>query len=314
MFEQILKSSEYVVNNSIDVKINYDKIETLIEEINNFNFQHYLTKNPFGIMGLNTEDLVNFLLLYDSIDFSFWGNPKWTIEVDGELLDGGVALLWSLLKVFKINKGIKVFKFFSKISREEFGSILKGNVEIPLFNERYNIITSIAKTVDEQMNGSFYSFIKEKTNDIELFDLIIKNFPSFIDVRNYKGKEIPLYKLAQLLTSDILHLIEFKENKTVDYSHLVGCADYKIPQILRSYDILEYSDDLSKIVDSKTEIFENDSHEVEIRTSMLVVINHIYEKLNRSTCRMDINDFIWSKGQDKTKILKPYHLTRTTSY
>ena len=30
--------------------------------------------------------------------------------------------------------------------------------------------------------------------------------------------------------------------------------------------------------------------------------------------RIDINDFIWSKGQDKTKEYKPYHLTRTTSY
>lgn len=47
---------------------------------------------------------------------------------------------------------------------------------------------------------------------------------------------------------------------------------------------------------------------------MLVVINYIYEQINKSIDRINTNDFIWSKSQDKTKKYKPYHLTRTTSY
>ena len=48
-------------------------------------------------------------------------------------------------------------------SLEEFKNILKGNVEIPLLEERYHIVTSIAKVVNNKMNGNFYEYIKDIT-------------------------------------------------------------------------------------------------------------------------------------------------------
>lgn len=40
----------------------------------------------------------------------------------------------------------------------------------------------------------------------------------------------------------------------------------------------------------------------------------IKQSLNKNINLIDINDIIWSLGQDKTSKLKPYHLTRTRSY
>lgn len=164
------------------------------------------------------------------------------------------------------------------------------------------------------MNGSFYDYIKEMNTDQEIFKTILNNFSSFEDIRSYKGQTIYFYKLAQLLTSDILHVIEFKEQKRVDYSNLLGCADYKIPQVMQGFGILEYDENLSSLLDNKNVLKENSEYEVEIRASMIAVINYIWEKIDKSIDRIDINDFIWSKGNDKTKRYKPYHLTRTTSY
>ena len=101
------------------------------------------------------------------------------------------------------------------------------------------------------MNGNFYEFIKDITIDMELFNIIIKYFPNFNDERKYKEKTVYFYKLAQLLTSDILHIREIKENIKVDYSNLVGCADYKIPQVMRGLGILEYGVELSELIDNK---------------------------------------------------------------
>ena len=61
-------------------------------------------------------------------------------------------------------------------------------------------------------------------------------------------------------------------------------------------------------------IEENSEYEVEVRASMIIVVNYIWERINKSIDRIDINDFIWYKGQDKSKEYKLYHLTRTTSY
>lgn len=314
MLDKILESCEFVVNNAKHVKINYNKANELIEELLNFDNTHYLTKVPYAVYDMSTKDIVNFLLVYDSIDFSFWGNPKWTIEANGKNLDGGIALLHCIFNLFNNRDSVDVFKELENMTLEEFKKLLKGNIDIPLLEERYKIITEIAKIVNEKMNGNFYEYIRSMSSDKEIFNVILCNFSSFEDTRTYKGKIIYFYKLAQLLTSDILHVIENKERKEVDYSNLLGCADYKIPQVMQGYGVLQYDNELSSLLESKTEIEENSAYEIEIRASMIVVINYLWNKINRSVDRIDINDFIWSKGQDKTKKYKSYHLTRTTSY
>jgi len=314
MLNKILESSRFVVDNAKYVKINYDKANLLIEELLRFDNVHYLTKVPYGIYDMRTRDIVNFLLIYDSIDFSFWGTPKWTIDANGKDLDGGIALLHCIFNLFNGRDSVEVYKELENMTLEEFKEILKGNVEIPLLEERYKIVTGIAKIVNEKMNGNFYGYIREMNIDKEIFETILNNFNSFQDTRTYGGKTIYFYKLAQLLTSDILHVIEIKEQVSVDYSSLLGCADYKIPQVMQGFDILEYDTELSLLLETKTEIEENSEFEVEIRASMIVVINYIWEQIDKSIDRIDINDFIWSKGQDKIKEYTPYHLTRTTSY
>ena len=49
------------------------------------------------------------------------------------------------------------------MSLDQFKGILKGNVDIPLLEERYRIIIRIARIVNEKMNGSFYDYIRGMT-------------------------------------------------------------------------------------------------------------------------------------------------------
>ena len=314
MLSKVLETSRFVVSNAKHVKINYDKANLLIDELLKFDNVHYLTKVPYGIYDMNTRDIVNFLLIYDSIDFSFWGSPKWEIDANGKKIDGGIALLHCLFNLFDGRNSIEVYYQLENMTFDEFKEILDGNIKIPLLEERYKIVTNIAKIVNNKMQGDFYEYIKDMNTDKQIFEVILSNFSSFQDTRTYDGKTIYFYKLAQLLTSDILHVIEIKEGIKVDYSNLIGCADYKIPQVMRGLGILEYDKDLSALLDKKIEIEENSEYEVEIRASMIVVINYIWEQIDKSIDRIDINDFVWSKGQDKTRNWDPYHLTRTISY
>lgn len=310
MLNNIITSCEYVSSNSKHVSINLEKLNILIENINDIKMKNWLSSSPFGLLDLPVETIINFLLIYEAIDFSFWGKPKWSIDTEYGNLDGSIALLYAMLKYVKENKTTD----FSTIEMDEFESILGGDIQIPLFDERLDIIREISKIVNEKMNGNFYKYIQAINSDYELFELIINNFPNFKDDRIYNGQTIYFYKLAQLLTSDILHIREMKENIDVDCSHLIGCADYKIPQILRAMGILVFDDELSKLVDSQTELSINSEYEVEIRASMLTVINMIDKQLGGKFNRIDINDYLFMKKKDKTLVLKPYHLTRCTNY
>ena len=309
MLNKILKTCNEVSKNSKHVHINEHAISETIKKLKSIKIEHWLSSNPYNILDLEIEDLINFFIVYSSIDYSFWGDPKWTIKTKDSEEDGAFALIYVLLEL----RNYKGHLNFEEITYEEFKRYLTGNIEIPLIKERYNAALSVSKVINTKMSGNFYQYTKDITNDVELFNLIIENFKVFKDERTYNGKRIYFYKLAQLVTSDILHIKELKEHIKTDYSNLVGCADYKIPQALRALNILEYDEELSAIVDNKIEIDENSEYEVEIRANMITVIAKLKEKLPNFNS-IDINDMIWELSHDKTLNLKPYHRTRTMSY
>ena len=296
-----------VCDNSKNVKINYSKIDEMINKIRNSSVAYWLDSNPYGLMDMDVKSIINFLFVYHAIgDYCFWGDPKWEIQTDLGTMDGSYAIMYLILNRFKENTDFEM-------NFDEFKKLLKGNVEIPLLEDRYNNLVEMNAFI--QKNGkSFYNLIKNLNVDSNLFEFIVSNLNYFKDVSMYDGKEVLFYKRAQLLTSDILHVREKKEKAAVDYSHLIGCADYKIPQVMRCYGMLEFSDSLSNKVDNKVEIEDGSIEEIEIRANTLKVIDYIYKKLDKNYSRMDINDFIWLLGQDKSKMTKPYHRTLTKHY
>ncbi len=309
MLDKIKSTCHYVVDNSKYVKINYAKLDKFISDIKYENLKNWLLFNPYNLLQLDIETIINFLLIFESIDYSFWGQPKWEINTEEGIKDGSDALLYVMIKYVKETKSTD----FSNLTLNEFKELLKGNIDIPLLEERYKTIVNISRIVNEKMNGSFYKFIKNINLDTKLFDTIINNFDSFKDEREYNGKTIYFYKLAQLLTSDILHIREKFENISVDYSNLIGCADYKIPQTLRAIGIVEYNNELSRIVDQRNQLENSSEYEVEIRASQIVVIDYISNILIDAN-PIDINDFLFVYSKKVKAIAKPYHLCRNTNY
>lgn len=309
MLDKIKCTCHYVVDNSKYVKINYAKLDEFISDIKYENLKNWLLFNPYNLLQLDIETIINFLLIFESIDYSFWGQPKWEINTEEGIKDGSDALLYVMIKYVKKTRSTD----FSNLTLNAFKELLKGNIDIPLLEERYKTIVNISRIVNERMNGSFYKFIKDINLDTKLFDTIINNFDSFKDEREYNGKTIYFYKLAQLLTSDILHIREKLENISVDCSNLIGCADYKIPQTLRALGIVEYNNELSRIVDQRNQLENSSEYEVEIRASQIVVIDYISNILIDAN-PIDINDFLFVYSKKVKAIAKPYHLCRNTNY
>lgn len=303
--ENVLETCKYVSNNSKYVKINYERINEIIANIDLSKNKHWLESNPFNILDKSSKEIVNFLLILHTIgDYCFWGTPKWEIETSEGKLDGSFAMIYILTKRLNDNKSFKMTK-------KEFKEFLKGNVDIPLINERYESLKEVNKYLE---NNDFYEKIKDYTKDTDLLNYMINTFSFFKDISNYKDQTVYFYKRAQLITSDILYVRELKEKIKVDRTNLVGCADYKIPQVMNSYGMLEYNDELTNLINSQTLIEKDSEMEIELRANDIVVIDYIANKLGNRYTRMDINDYIWLLGQDKTKMIKYYHRTLTDKY
>ncbi len=70
---------------------------------------------------------------------------------------------------------------------------------------------------------------------------------------------------------------------------------------------------LEKVIDNRGEIDPSSKYEVEIRASMLVVIDYIKKKLD-NTCAIDINDYFFTTSKKVKSIARPYYLCRNQNY
>lgn len=321
MMNIITQTTKYVIEKSMQVKINQSAINQFCKNIEHKHIKHWLTEAPFDVNKLSSEQRLTFLLFFNSISFSYWGEPKWAVSYKGRRFDGSWAMIASLAKALESKKSIFNSDYLSTISEQEFTEILKGEegTKIPLFDERLKIVREVASAIKTKCNNSILDLVQAADNDtLKLLNIIITTFPSFEDSTVYKGRKVFFYKRAQLLVADIYQA--FKESgsgnlKNID--KLTACADYKIPQMLRKLGILEYSTSLANKIGSFTQILKHSEEEVEIRASTIWAVELIKQTLRDKMPRVNsihVNDHLWLLSQTKSEDDRPYHRTRTTAY
>jgi len=300
---KILETTKFVVENSTSVKINKDKIVEFCKNFKHDNHLHWLKASPVSYSHLEDRDKLNFLLVFNSTSFCYWGNPKWTVEYKNKKFDGSWAMVASILRTVENGKPILDSRFRSEISGKEYAEILQGNIQIPLFKERLRITKEVASILNQKY---------------KLLDLIVETFPSFEDVSEYKGKKVCFYKRAQLLVEDVYQSFDGKDYGALkNMDSFTACADYKIPQSLRKLGILSYTKELGDKIDGLVQLSHNSPEEVEIRANTIWAVEMIKEELKKSgkdVSSIVINDYLWLMGQHKDEDTKPYHRTITTAY
>ena len=315
----VLKTTRAVMENSKHVRIDHDKIDEFCKDYDQEKMEHWLKDSPFELSTLEDEDKLNFLFVFNSINFCYWGEPKWTVEYRGAEYDGAWGMIVALGKALDEKTPILDASYLAALSKGDLEYVLRGNVDIPLFEERWQILKEIVNILKGKYNGSFNSAIESADGDaMKLLDIIIANFPSFEDSSIYNGKKVTFSKRAQLLVSDIYNLFNGKGyGELNNIENLTAFADYKIPQSLRKIGILSYTDRLARRVDKMCFIPKDSEEEIEIRANTIWVIELIKRKLNNKIPRVtsiEINDHLWLLGQKKSVDDKPYHRTRTTAY
>ena len=223
---------KYVSENSIDVKINYNKLIEFVNLLDEPKYSHWSSNLN---LNLNEEEWILLAFIIESMNFCFWIKPKWKIDYNGEILSGSNALFYSIIKEVEHNPNFLNIDYLDNLTKEELKEIFKGvEGEIPLFDERYNNF-------------------KETKSDILLENYIINNLSSFDDKSKYKKHIIHFNKRANLLINDLYYLSKTINNNLRNVNNLSGCADYGIPRTFRDYGILEFSERLKKLVDNEKE-------------------------------------------------------------
>jgi hypothetical protein len=308
----VLDSTRYVVEHSKHVSINKSAARRMLltADVDSTWYPDLHIADP------------DWIFVLDALNFCFWEDPgqsKWSIEYKGEELSGYWALAASLKRAYEEGIPLTNAEFLATISSKIVEKIFRGTQRIPLFQQRVHNLREVGTVLLEKYDGTFVNVLQHANRSaVTLVNEVVTHFPSFNDMAIYEGRPVYLYKRAQLLVADLYGAFEGEGyGEFTDLDQLTIFADYKLPQVLRHYHVLEYDEYLSNLVDSYVHFNPGSPEEVEIRAATVQAVELMRQSLTNghgSIPAFKLDWWLWTLGQNDAVREKPYHRSRTIFY
>ncbi|XP_050536222.1 queuosine salvage protein isoform X2 [Daktulosphaira vitifoliae] len=332
----ILESCKQVLKDSQDVKINYSRIPYLANKICEKILNGILVPEEFKKSPLHPkfedEGAVNWIFIIDSLNFCFFDpNNKrhWTVTWKNEIYTGYFGLCAAINKA--IEKGINLtdMKICKNLTKEQFYEILLGDdgTTLPLLEERYLCLQQSAEVLLKKYNGDFKNcIVKANQSAQKLLEIISANFPYFRDESIYNNEKVLIYKRAQILIADIWSSFGGTSLGTFhDIDSITMFADYRVPQVLLYYEVLEYSKKLKDKLINGTLLLHGHPEEVEIRAASIVAVDFIVFEIKQLLVKSNstkicnsimVDTYLWGFRRENAAMLEntPYHKTLNIFY
>lgn len=268
-----------------------------------------------------TERTLNWLLVLDTLNFCFWGEagqPRWKISYKDKTLDGYWAEATALTRAVEEGFPLWDAEFIANISSADLATIFRGEQVIPLFEKRLQVLHEAGEVLQKDFEGQFVNALQQAEGSaVSLAQLLAQHFPSFRDIATYRNREVRFLKRAQICVADIHSSFAGQAwGNFHDLNQLTIFADYKLPQVLRHLEILEYHPTLAERIDNQQLLQPGEEAEIEIRATTLWACELLRRNLASRNCFVtatQIDERLWHRGQQAAQ-MRPYHRTRTIYY
>jgi len=222
----------------------------------------------------------------------------------------------------------------------------KKKYPLPNIKKRAQLWREVGEGILRDYNGTVITLLDRAEQDAsKLVELTATSFPGFRDevyITSSSSSSTPQQRLvflkrAQIFVGDINAALKLQLN---GMERLTTFADYRVPQVLRHWDILLYAPPLANKVDNFIEIKKGSHEEVSIRSATIVVVEDLVKLLNNQNhCNeiMDNNEnnnnnnnannrceytdvtvdwYLWQVGErmHQDGLMKPFHKVRTHFY
>ncbi|MFD1635099.1 queuosine salvage family protein [Haloplanus ruber] len=281
--------------------------------------------------GVSERDIIDFLFLGNTINFQFRDydtGDKFTATYAGTEWSGAFAMWACLRREFDDNPAILRGDTLSDLSLSDVERLFEpaDGDEIPMLEERHQILTQVGENLSNQYDGRFANLIDSAepclyADGNGIVDRLVTHLPSFDDssavtLADGSALEVAFWKRAQLAAGMAYGRFQNQECFRVeDPGAFTLFVDYNLPNVLRELGVLEYSDHLAELVDSRTMIEAGSREEVELRAATVHAGDELIEKL------MDCRDssvyaphLDYKLFQMRDEIDGTIHITRTTAY
>jgi Potential Queuosine, Q, salvage protein family len=322
----VLDSLRPVIEHSRDVQTHVDKISEVAGWMAYEDLPVPEYALPFGIGAHDVNVAIDFIMTSDSIDTAFTDfstHVKFQTDYAGQHWSDSDAEFACLKRA--MDNGIPVLdgKWMAGVTRAELANIFSGNIEMPMLDEKLEVLHQVGPVLVQKYNGRFSNFIhscspKLYDNGNGMVDRLVKEFPRFNDVSQYDGHEIKFYKLPQLGIWMLYANLHKPYNYQIeDLPAMTAFADYIVPVALRLLGITSYSPALEHAINTYQLIPRDSTQEIEIRAHCLYATALLSEEINKIRPKNmqiiipQVDARLWTHYHTT---FWPHHLTRTIMY
>lgn len=281
---------------------------------------------PFGLGAGDQDQTIDFLMVADTIDFAFTdfsSNVKFQVDYAGEHWSDSNAMFACLKRGLDEGRPLLDGNYLQRIRKADLEQIFRGNIEMPMLEERVAIFHEVGSVLQNRYNGRFHNFVKSASPRLYddgrgLVEKLVSEFPRFRDVSTYNGHEIKLYKLAQLSLWMMYSALRPSGTFRLDDAEKMSAfADYIVPAALRVMGIISYSPRLENAIQTHQIIGRDSQEEIEIRAHTLYATALLREEINRlrppemHIIIPQVDARLWTHYHTT---FWPHHLTRTIMY
>ena len=321
MKNKVLETTRVVVENAKQVRINTEKAQELAKRLKMRDLDSALRWPALlRLPGASDSETLNFLFMLDALNFSFWPDreeDRWEVEYEGKMHSGFNALAAALRNSYEHWVPIANFRHWAEMAEDKFYIMFSGKNEIPMFSERLQIVRSVAEVMLEKYGGQAENLVASADGSaLDLTYRIADDFGSFRDCALYNGSRVWFLKRAQIFIADVWGRFGGKKIGAFgDIAELTSFADYRVPQVLEHYGVLEYGPELKKKLRQRELLPPGSSEEIEIRAVMIWAVEFLKDELGLNAIQTDW--LLWNEAQRLKKLNAfklPHHRTRTVFY
>ncbi|KAJ3673058.1 hypothetical protein LUZ60_006432 [Juncus effusus] len=305
--DEVKSTTAWVAGCASHVKVDSQEIENVVDSIKgnipkvewDFEKIHYFDNGPLT---------VQYIFVLDALNFCFWP--------DKELHYDNFAL--GLKEALENDKNALDADRLQCINGPELRAMLKWPRPLPSEEERVRLLHEVGFELERSFEGKAANLVKSCNNSAStLVTLITRHFPGFRDHALYKGRQVFLYKRAQIFVADLWGAFKGENfGNFHDTTCITIFADYIVPAVLRQLNILKYSSKLANYIDSDLEISPGSEEEVELRACSVFAVEKMREFINnkfgKQVLSIEIDLWLWSYGVRMPKLA--YHRTLSIYY
>lgn len=322
----VLDSIHPVIERSRDVQTHLDRIVEVAgwmayEELP---MPDYVL--PFGIGAGNADETIDFILTVSAIDTAFTdfsNHIKFQVEYAGRTWSDSDALFACIKRA--MDQGVPILDgvFLERITRPEMERTLAGNIELPMLDEKMEILHQVGATLTAKYGGRFRNFVSSCSPRLYdegngLIDRLVAEFPRFNNVSDYDGDSVKIYKLPQLAIWFLYTSLRKSGTFQIeDIDKMTAFADYIVPVALRLLGVTSYSAELEQAINSYEMIPRDSRWEIEIRAHCIYALALLAEEINKlrppdlQIIMPQLDARLWTHYHTTWW---PHHLTRTIRY